>query len=127
MAQLSTLGGCIMRNTIPIIFAAATVLVGCNSTSSVHTQTAAPTTVQKGSREGLEFLADIPSMKDVSLKMSEAEFLDILHRQKLDYTRGFAASQTTYDVPIKDGGTVIFMFRDGHCSGIQRISAAGGG
>jgi hypothetical protein len=33
----------IMRNTIPILFVAATVLVGCQSPSTVHTQTAAAT------------------------------------------------------------------------------------
>jgi hypothetical protein len=119
-----------MRNTIPIIFLVATVLVGCNSTSRVHTQTTATTTadsVQKGSREGLEFLADIPSLKDVLLKMSEAEFVDILHQQKLDYTRGIAAGQTTYHVRPKVQVTIIFMFQQGRCSGIQRMGAAGAG
>ena len=113
-----------MRNTIPIIFAAAIVLVGCNSTSSVHTQTTATTTVattQKWSREGLEFLADIPSLKDVSLKMSEAEFVDILHQQKLDYTKGNEAGQTTYFVHPKVHVVVDFGFREGLCSGIQRL------
>ena len=113
-----------MRNTIPIIFAAATVLVGCNSTSSVHTQTTTPTTAataQKGSREGLEFLADIPSLKDVSLKMSEAEFVDILNWQKLDYTEGNEAGQTTYHVHPKVHVVVVFGFRESHCSGIQRM------
>jgi hypothetical protein len=33
----------IMRNIIPIVFTAVTVLVGCHSPSMVHTQTAAPT------------------------------------------------------------------------------------
>lgn len=32
-----------MRNTIPILFVAATVLAGCHSPSQVHTQKAAPT------------------------------------------------------------------------------------
>ena len=32
-----------MRNIIPILFVAATVLVGCHSPSRVHTHTAAPT------------------------------------------------------------------------------------
>jgi hypothetical protein len=113
-----------MRNTIPIVFVAATVLAGCGSTSRVHTQTATPTTaatVQKGSREGLEFLADIPSLKDVSLKMTEAEFADILHQQKLDYKRDVSAGQTTYSVEPAAHVIVLFMFRESHCSGIQRL------
>jgi len=113
-----------MRHTIPIVFVAATMLVGCSSTSRVHTQTAAPTaaaTVQKGSREGLEFLADIPSLKDVSLKMSEAEFVDILHQQKLDYKRDVSAGQPSYWVKPKIHVIVVFGFRDGRCSGIQRL------
>jgi hypothetical protein len=108
-----------MRNTIPIIFIAATVLVGCSSTSRVHTQTVA--TAPNESREGLEFLADIPSLKDVSLKMSEAEFVDILHQQKLDYTKGNDAGQMTYYVHPKVHVVVIFGFREGRCSGIQRL------
>ena len=113
-----------MRHSISIVFVAATVLVGCSSTSTVRTQAAAPTTaaiVPKGSREGLEFLADLPSLKDVSLKMSEAEFLDILHQQKLDYKRDVSAGQLSYWVKPKIHVIVVFGFRDGRCSGIQRL------
>jgi hypothetical protein len=113
-----------MRHTIPIVFVAVTVLVGCSSTSRVHTQTAAPTTtatVPKRSRKGLEFLADIPSLKDVSLKMTEAELVDILHQQKLDYKRNVSASQLSYWVKPKIHVIVVFGFRDGRCSGIQRL------
>lgn len=37
------LGRSTMRNTIPILFIAATLLVGCYSSSPMHNQTAAPT------------------------------------------------------------------------------------
>ena len=124
MAQLSTLGRSIMRNTIPIVLVVATVLVGCSLHSRVHTQTVTATTaatVQKGNREGLEFLADIPSLRDVSLKMTEAEFVDILHQQKLDYKRDVSAGQTTYSVEPAAHVIVLFMFRESHCSGIQRL------
>ncbi len=102
-------------------------MVGCTAERQSDREGVQPTTVQKGNSKGLEFLADIPSLKGVSLQMSEADFVEMLHRQKLDYKRGVDAGQTTYDVPVKDGGTVLFMFRDQHCSGIQRMSAAGGG
>ncbi len=41
--SLTSLGDSAMRNSIPIVFVAVTVLVGCQSPSLVHTQTAAPT------------------------------------------------------------------------------------
>jgi len=113
-----------MRHTIPIVFVAVIVFVGCSTTPKVHTQTTASTTaatVPKGSREGLEFLADIPSLKDVSLKMTEAEFVDILHQQKLDYKRDVSAGQPSYWVKPKVHVIVVFGFRDGRCSGIQRL------
>lgn len=81
---------------------------------------------QLGNSKGLEFLADIPSLKGVSLQMSDTNFLTLVHRRKLGFKRGIEADlTTTYTVPVKDGGAVIFMFRDGHCAGIQRVGAAG--
>ncbi len=115
-----------MRKSLPFLLIGAVLMVGCTAERHSDRDIVRPAAIEKGSSEGLEFLADIPSLKDVSLKMSGADLLDILHRQKLDYTRGIAAGQTTYYVHPKDGVTVIFMFRDGHCSGIQRLGAAGG-
>jgi hypothetical protein len=46
VAQLFSLGHFIMRNAIPILFIATTLLVGCHSPSMVSTQTAAPTPPQ---------------------------------------------------------------------------------
>jgi len=75
---------------------------------------------KKGSAE-LDFLADIPSLKEVSLKMSEAELLDIVHRENLEYKRSVANDQTTYMVQPKAHEMVIFGFRAGQCTGIQRM------
>jgi hypothetical protein len=67
-----------------------------------------------------------PSLKNASLKMSEDQLLDILHRQKIPYTRDVGPGQTmSYFVHPKAGAVVIFMFTDGHCSGIQRGTDAG--
>ena len=76
---------------------------------------------QKGNPNGLDFLGDIPSLKAISLKMSEAEFLDILHQQKLDYKQEGTAGQSTYWVKPKVHVIVVFGFQEGHCSGIQRL------
>lgn len=75
----------------------------------------------KGNPSGLDFLRDIPSLKPVSLNMSETEFLDILHKQKLDYQRYLTAGQPTYLVKPKVHVSVVFGFREGLCSGIQRL------
>jgi hypothetical protein len=77
--------------------------------------------IPKQSSSELDFLADIPSLKEVSLKISEAELLSILHRQKLEYKRSIANDQTTYDVQPKAHVVVIFGFREGQCTGIQRM------
>jgi hypothetical protein len=43
VAQVFTAGHFIMRYNMPILFVTATLLVGCRSPSTVHTQTVAPT------------------------------------------------------------------------------------
>jgi hypothetical protein len=113
-----------MRKSLPLLLTGVVLMAGCTAERQTDRDVVQPAAVQNGSSEGLEFLADIPSLKDVSLRMSEADFLDILHRQKLDFTRGITAGQTTYDFHPKGGVTVIFMFRDGLCSGIQRGTGA---
>lgn len=116
-----------MRKLSFVFTIGAVLVVGCAAKRQSEGSAVQPVAVQKGNFNGLKFLADIPSLKDVSLKMSEADFLAILHRQNLDYTRGIAAGEMTYSVPVKDGGTVFFMFKDGQCCGIQRTSATVGG
>jgi hypothetical protein len=69
----------------------------------------------------LDFLADIPSLKDVSLKMSEAELLEIIRQQKLDYTHEIEHGDSIYSVHPKEYVVVIITFRQGHCGGIQRM------
>ena len=80
-----------------------------------------PDAIPKQSSAELDFLADIPSLKTVSLKMSEAELLDIVHRENLEYKRSVANDQTTYMVRPKAHEMVIFGFRAGQCTGIQRM------
>jgi hypothetical protein len=69
----------------------------------------------------LDFLIDIPSLKDVSLNMSEADLSDILHQQKIDYTHGNEYGGTIYYVHPKKHVMIIIGFKQNHCSGIQRL------
>jgi hypothetical protein len=78
-------------------------------------------TKQVSKHAPLDFLADIPSMKGVSLKMSEAELLDIIRQQKLDYTLAIQHGDSMYYVRPKEHVVVIITFREGHCGGIQRL------
>jgi len=79
--------------------------------------------VRERSSEGLDLLADIPSLKSISSKMSEEQFLDILHRRKIPYMRELGPNHgVSYLVRPKAHVVVVFGFRDGHCSGIQRLA-----
>jgi hypothetical protein len=70
----------------------------------------------------LYFLADIPSLKNVSLSISEQELLNILRQQKIAYTKEIEKDGAIiYNIHPKEDVIVIFSFRKGHCSGIQRI------
>ena len=71
--------------------------------------------------KGLEFIADFPSLEGVSLKMSEAEFLDIVTKQKLSFEKDASGEKTSYHVHAKKGATVYFGFQQGKCTGIQRL------
>ena len=71
--------------------------------------------------KGLDFLKDVPSLAEVSLKMTEAEFLDIVHRQGFDCQWEIASGQRTYWVKPKPHVIVVFGFRAGQCTGIQRL------
>jgi hypothetical protein len=110
-----------MKKSLPLLLIGAVFIAGCAGERQADKNGVQPIIVQKANPEGLDFLADIPSLKDVSLNMSEEQLLDILHRQKLDYTREIIAGQTTYWVKPKVHVIVIFGFRQGRCSGIQRM------
>ncbi|HEY3853379.1 MAG TPA: discoidin domain-containing protein [Verrucomicrobiae bacterium] len=69
----------------------------------------------------LDFLADMPFLKDVSLKISEAELLDILHQKKLNYTHKIDHGDSIYYVHPNEHAIIIITFRRGHCGGIQRM------
>jgi hypothetical protein len=69
----------------------------------------------------LNFLTDIPSLKEVSLNISEANLLEILRQQKIDYTNGVFHGDSIYEVRPKKHVVVIFTFRQGYCGGIQRL------
>ena len=70
---------------------------------------------------GLDFLKDLPSLAEVSLNMTETQFLELVQRQGLGCQWEFAGSQRTYWVKPQAHVLVAVGFREGRCSGIQRL------
>jgi hypothetical protein len=75
---------------------------------------------------GPEFLSKIPELRGISLGMQEREF------QRLGRSRSFTivvdriAEQTNYSISTQSGENVIVMFRNGVCTGIQRLMPTAG-
>lgn len=78
-------------------------------------------------QEGLEFLKPYPKLHGLSLKMSEARFKALARRESLTLQttppRMTAENvvESRYAVPTGDGHSVLVMFRNGQCHGIQRV------
>jgi beta-lactamase regulating signal transducer with metallopeptidase domain len=89
---------------------------GPSPSAALPTDTSAPP-------KGLELLAPYPKLHELSLDMTERQFLAIADRQKLKWRKAADGGRTNYFVPTGDGHTVIVMFGngDGKCSGIQRV------
>ena len=110
-----------MTKRLLILLAGVALIASCATEHQSGKDHSSSVAAPERSSGGLDFLADIPSLKNVSLKMSEHQLLDILHRQKMPYTRYVGPGQTiSYWVHPKAGVVVVFMFTDGYCSGIQR-------
>lgn len=77
---------------------------------------------QKGNGSALDFLKDIPSLRRVMPNMSERDFVGILERQKVDYTKPTPAVETTYCVKPAPRELVFVTFKDGQCFRVARIS-----
>jgi hypothetical protein len=71
--------------------------------------------------EGLEFLRTVPELRGISLEMREQEFQELVKARPLDVRPVQSADQTSYWVSTHSGENVIVMFRNGACSGIQRM------
>jgi hypothetical protein len=72
VAQLSTLGHFTMRYTIPILFIAATFLVGCHSPLAVETQPSSPTVAAPPPVQPM-LITSLGTMSDGRWKISVSE------------------------------------------------------
>ena len=101
-------------------------LAGCSTNKQQSQGNAAPpapaATAQRSNSGALDFLADIPAYKSVSLKMSERHLLKILRKHKIPYTEDRRANQSvSYFTHPQEHVMVVFGFREGNCTGIQRL------
>ena len=110
----------IMKKSSFFLLATLMFIVGCSSGKQQNTPRTYNGPIR--STSDLKFIADIPSLKEVSLKMSESKFLKILLKQNLFYQQGKMADETAYYVEPQAHVLVIFMFRQGKCTDVQRLS-----
>ncbi len=73
--------------------------------------------------KGLEFLAGIPEFAELRLEMTEEQLKEIIDRHELDVqtSRNDEENTSSYTLTTLTGKTVIVMFGDGKCGGIQRM------
>ena len=109
-----------MKKPSFLLLAAFVFIVGCSTGKQQNNPRIYNGQVK--STSDLKFIADIPSLQEVSLKMSESKFLKILHKQNLYYQQGKMADETAYYVEPQAHVLVIFMFRQGKCADVQRLS-----
>jgi len=82
-----------------------------------------PAVVNAALPRGLEFLAPYPRLHELSLEMTEPQFLAIVERHKLQVAKTTEQKRVDYAIELDDGLHVIVMFdsdTDG-CRGIQRL------
>jgi hypothetical protein len=72
-------------------------------------------------RKGLEFLAGIPEFRDLHLDMSERQLQLHIKLHSLASRFHEEGDETAYHLYTEEGENVIVMFRNGRCSGIQRM------
>ena len=71
----------------------------------------------------LDFLADVPEFRELNLKITEEQLKQIIVKHKLVDRTSTTGGQTSHMLYNRGGECVIVMFRDGKCSGIQRMRA----
>src|SRR5438094_10109611 len=74
-----------------------------------------------GQERGLEFLSNIPELRDLSLKMSEDQFKSHIEKHRLYAKKELQKERVTYWVLTAGGENVFVGFVSGKCTGIQRM------
>jgi len=110
-----------MKTFLPIPILALFLLAASSQCFALEEKTE-----EQSRAAALGFLADLPELKGVSLQMPEKAFLKLMDQRKLRYERERSdrKGEVSYYVRIpgkERDANVYFGFRDGMCSGIQRL------
>ncbi len=73
------------------------------------------------SESKLGFLSDVPEFRELDLSVNEERLMQVVAKHKLVSRVTKTEKQTTYTLYNPKGECVVVMFRDGKCSGIQRL------
>jgi len=76
---------------------------------------------QEQSKAKLDFFADIPEFHDLHLQLTKDQLKGIAAKNSLDLRIADSEKETTYVLLTRKGECAIVMFRDGSCSGVQRM------
>src|SRR5882762_826121 len=79
------------------------------------------TGVSFGQERGLEFLSNIPELRDLSLKMSEDRLKSHIEKHGLYAKKELQKERLSYWVLTSGGENVFVGFEAGKCMGIQRM------
>src|ERR1043166_8831319 len=74
-----------------------------------------------GQERGLEFLSNIPELRDMRLKMSEDQLKSHIEKHQLYAKKELQNERVTYWVLTAGGENVSVGFVSGKCTGIQRM------
>ena len=77
--------------------------------------------VSFGQERGLEFLSNIPELRDLSLKMSEDQLKSHIEKHGLYAKKELQKERVSYWVLTPGGENVFMGFVAGKCTGIQRM------
>ena len=97
------------------IFACVALLVGCAACKVRDVAEPAPPSAESLGK--LDFLADIPEFNGFRLEMTEPELEEVISRNNLG-----VRVHKSYQVWNQDGENVVIGFREGKCTGIQRLT-----
>ena len=115
-----------MNKNLALVSTLSFILLGADNFAQAPIGNPAkePGTHDQPNEAALEFLSDLPELKGVSLGMSEKEFQNFITRKELRNERAKADGENSYLVRVPWKGmdaSVYFGFRDGKCTGIQRL------
>lgn len=109
----------IMMKSYNLILACLLPLIGCGGPTSRMVDP--PFDPAHEPEATLDFLSSVLEFHGFNLAMTEPELTNIVSQRKLGVDVSADGDRTTYRVWNMEGENVVIGFRDGECTGIQRM------